>query len=88
MIRSLCDEFCFLNFFNAENRGKKRSHPLGTTTPERKRQNTDIPESKAPFVVYNKTWTGSSDRIMGPDHRIGLSDRIIEFDHEKKKTKK
>ena len=52
MIRSLCDEFSFLNFFNAENRGKKPLHPLVTTTPERKRQNTDIPESKAAFVVY------------------------------------
>ena len=84
MIRSLCDEFCFLNFFNAENRGKKRSHPSETTTPEMKRQNTDIPESKAAFVVYSKTWTGSSDRIMGPDHRIGSSNSIT----EKKNTKK
>ena len=52
MIRLLCDEFCFLNFFIAENRGKKRLRPLGTSTPKRKRQNTDIPESKAAFVVY------------------------------------
>ena len=45
-------EFYFLNFFNAENRGKRPLHPIVTTTPERKRQNTDIPESKASFVAY------------------------------------
>ena len=49
---SLWVEFYFLNFFNTENRGKRPLHPLVTSTPERKTQNTDIHESKASFVVY------------------------------------
>jgi len=42
----------FLNFFNAESRGKRPLHPLVSITPERERQNRDIPESKASFVAY------------------------------------
>ena len=46
-----------LNFFNAENHGKRPSHPLVTTAPKRQRQKTDFPESKASFVVYEvKKW--------------------------------
>ena len=53
MTRSLYAEFYFLNFFNAESRGKRPLDPLVTITPERKRQNRDIPaESKASFVAY------------------------------------
>ena len=26
------------------------------------------------FLGVDKTWIGSSDRIIGPDHRIGSSD--------------
>ena len=44
-------EFLFLNFFNAENQGKRPLHPLETTTQERRRQITDIPGSKTSFVV-------------------------------------
>ena len=40
-----------LNFFNAENHGKRLWHPWETTTQERQRQITDIPESKTSFVV-------------------------------------
>ena len=50
--RPLSVEFYFLNFFNAESRGKRLLHPLVTTTPERKRQNTDGQESKASFLAY------------------------------------
>jgi len=35
-----------------ESRGKRPLHPLVTTTPERQRQNRDIPESKASFKAY------------------------------------
>ena len=39
LTRSLSAEFYFLNFFNAESRGKRPLHPLVTTTPERQGQN-------------------------------------------------
>ena len=52
--RSLYVEFYFLNFFNAENRGKRPLHPFQTITPERQRQTTDIPESKASFFSFVK----------------------------------
>ena len=52
MTRSLLAEFYFLIFFNAESRGKRPLHTSVTTTPERKRQNRDTPESKASFVAY------------------------------------
>ena len=52
LTRSLYAEFYFLNFFNAESRGKRPLDPLVTITPERKRQKRDIPESKASFVAY------------------------------------
>ena len=44
---SLYVEFCLFNFSNAENPGKDLLHPSETTTTEEKRQNTDVPESKA-----------------------------------------
>ena len=44
----------FFNFSNAENPGKGPLHPSETTTPERKRPNSDMPESKALFVANIK----------------------------------
>ena len=52
MTRSPWVEFYFLNFFNAESRGKRPLQPVVTTTPGRKRKNADVPESKALFVAY------------------------------------
>ena len=52
--RSLCVDFYFLNFFNAEDRGKRPLYPFQTITPERQRQNADIPESKASFFSFVK----------------------------------
>ena len=49
---SLCVEFCFFNFSNAENPGKDLLHPSETTTTEEKRQNTAVPESKAYFLPF------------------------------------
>ncbi|XP_015770835.1 PREDICTED: uncharacterized protein LOC107349234 [Acropora digitifera] len=44
LTHSLLAEFYFLNFFNAENHGKRPLQPLVTTSPERQGQNRDIPE--------------------------------------------
>ena len=52
MTHSLLAEFYFLNFSNAESRGKRPLYPSVTTTPERQGQNRDIPESKPLFVAY------------------------------------
>ena len=37
---------------SSENHGKKTLHPLDLTAPIKQQQNTDFPESKALFVVY------------------------------------
>ena len=50
-------EFYFLNFFNAENHGKRRLNPFQITTPERQRQNADLPQSKASFAVLQRDKT-------------------------------
>ena len=55
--RSLQIEFYFLNFFNAENSGKRPLDPFQITTPERQRKNADLPQSKASFAVLQSDKT-------------------------------
>ena len=47
----------FLNFFNAENHGKRRLNPFQITTPERQGENADLPQSKVSFPVLQRDKT-------------------------------
>ncbi|XP_067019951.1 uncharacterized protein [Acropora muricata] len=50
-----------------ENQGKRSLNPLETSTPKRKRQNTDLPESETSFVV---------DKVKKADREIS---NVVEF---------
>ena len=55
--RSQQVDLYFLNFFNAENDGKRPLDPFQITTPERQRQNADLLQSKASFAVLQRDKT-------------------------------